>query len=470
MIMATTTTPSLALRRSKAEPQPKVHFMEREYFFVVFSILHLPLGLLMEQSPLVSTIHAIATFLVGLYILAFRRRAVNIILFSAYVIGAEVVWRATQAGIFWETGKYLTAFMLISLLFIYKRSTIPVPALLFFMILLISTPTTLLTNSLADVKDYVSYYLSGPFLIAVALISFSNFPLKDIDLLKLCRFMLAPLFAMSGAIVTHMASIDSITFINDSNDLFSAGFGPNQVSAMLGFGAILAFIIAVNCKMARLQQIFHFVTALVMIIQAILTFSRGGVLMALVVTAIATLLLFRVKRTREVLIVFVAIAPIIAFSYILPRLNDYTQGAFEIRFTDTQSSGRENLIEGDMVAFQTYPLWGAGPGGSEIFHLVDFYKASRSHTEYSRLLAEHGVIGVAAMALLAGIVVVNFFSKRTPLQFAILVPFAVWGFMFLAVNGFRLGAPAYMIGLSALGTLVPPSMKQEVAQQEEQPV
>lgn len=466
--MATTTSPSLALRRAKVEPQEKVSFLERPYFFVLFSLAHLLLGMALERSQAISTAHAVLTFLVGLYILFKRRTPQNIFYFAAYVIGAEVVWRATNARIFWETGKYLTIFVLLMMLLFYKRSTIPVPAVLFFMMLLISTPTILLTTSLTELRDYVSFYLSGPLLIAVSLIAFSNFSITDDQLTRLCRFMLVPLFALSGAVFMGVASAEGIQFINDSNSTFSAGFGPNQVSSMLGFGGILAFIIAVTVKMDKVQQILHFVGAFALMIQATLTFSRGGVFSALITAAITAVLLLRVKRAREVLFVVIAMAPIAAFSYVLPRLNEYTGGAFETRYTDTETSGREELVEGDMIAFQTYPLWGAGPGGSEQFHLLTFRKASRSHNEYTRILADHGVIGVAAMTLLAGIIVINFFSKRSPLQFGILVPFVVWGFLFLGVNGFRIGAPAFMIGLSALGTLVPPALRQDVEQTEEQ--
>src|SRR5688572_22274505 len=113
--MATTTSPSLAIKRSRFEPQPKISFMDRKYFFLLFSLAHLPLGIMMEQSRQFSTLHAALTFIVGLYILAKRRTAANVFYYTAYVVGIEVVWRANNAQIFWESGKYLTILMLLSL-------------------------------------------------------------------------------------------------------------------------------------------------------------------------------------------------------------------------------------------------------------------------------------------------------------------------------------------------------------------
>src|SRR5215212_5421371 len=80
---------------------------------VVFLIAHIPLAFLLRQSAALATLHALATLGIGLLWACFDRRQERTVYVIAYITGAEVLWRMTDARVFWEFGKY--AIVLIAL-------------------------------------------------------------------------------------------------------------------------------------------------------------------------------------------------------------------------------------------------------------------------------------------------------------------------------------------------------------------
>ena len=71
-----------------------------------------------------------------------------------------------------------------------------------------------------------------------------------------------------------------------------------------------------------------------------------------------------------------------------------------------------------------------------------------SHTEFTRLLAEHGVFGLLAIAILVSIAIAN--VHRQPITFgkALFVGMLVWSSLFMMNAGMRLAAPAFLWGMT----------------------
>ena len=77
-----------------------------------FILIHIPLAFLMRQLPEVATLHALLVLLLGLLWAAngqFHRASYA----AAYIVGAEVLWRINEAGVFWEYGKYAMILVLL---------------------------------------------------------------------------------------------------------------------------------------------------------------------------------------------------------------------------------------------------------------------------------------------------------------------------------------------------------------------
>jgi len=133
---------------------------------------------------------------------------------------------------------------------------------------------------------------------------------------------------------------------------------------------------------------------------------------------------------------------------ILPRLENVTGGALESRFTNTDPTNRVEIIKDELRVWRRYPILGVGPGGSK------FVGASTAHTEFARLPAEHGILGVVALLLLLIAAAKNIRKANSIEGKAIAVCLIGWSFLFMLNAAMRLAAPAFAFGL-AFATVVP---------------
>ena len=113
------------------------------------------------------------------------------------------------------------------------------------------------------------------------------------------------------------------------------------------------------------------------------------------------------------------------------------------------TTGRTALLEQDMTFFIENPVLGVGAGNIADLRLAHYGLPHTSHTEYSRLLAEHGLLGLIVIIIIFS----QFFNqvKRT----------RGWSKMFLATFGTfalfsmipaatRVALPLFLFGLGFL--------------------
>ncbi|MCB1053753.1 MAG: hypothetical protein KDC71_24325, partial [Acidobacteria bacterium] len=131
-------------------------------------------------------------------------------------------------------------------------------------------------------------------------------------------------------------------------------------------------------------------------------------------------------------------------------LNKTTNSAYKDRFSDFNATGRSQIARFEMKAFFENPLLGLGPGGAKIYR-SEMDLAQASHTEYTRLLAEHGLFGLACILiqiyLLFRILLSKVSAKDKMLSFSLML----WAVLFMTHAGMRLAAPAILFGLGAAG-------------------
>jgi hypothetical protein len=279
--------------------------------------------------------------------------------------------------------------------------------------------------------------------------------LSTVNLQRLFLAVLGPVMSIATIALSKVSSSD-IDFGSASNVAASGGFGPNQVSSILGLGALMAFlfyILSIRGSQKKapivgvlgwLRRFLMICLMIVFIAQSALTFSRGGLYNTFAGLAMAFFYLIRESRSR-LQFIFVALFLFGFSTYVLlPRLNSFTGGAFASRFENTDTTGRETMMELQLAKFESHPLFGVGPGRG-------YWQAS--HTEYTRLLSDHGLFGVVALFLLFVIVALNIKRARTMMSKAIVASLLAWSFAFMAHVGMRLAAPSLMIGVT-FATLV----------------
>ena len=118
------------------------------------------------------------------------------------------------------------------------------------------------------------------------------------------------------------------------------------------------------------------------------------------------------------------------------------------RFADSRSDGRDRLLAADLQVWLTHPILGVGPGQSRHAHFSLGHTALATHSEYARLLAEHGMFGLMSLVLLLVMGVRNIYRARTGGAVGLMLPVVAWGHLFLVTNAARLVSPFTLIGLT----------------------
>jgi hypothetical protein len=141
------------------------------------------------------------------------------------------------ARIFWETGKYATTGLLMLALIRFRPGwrTAILPAL--YLVLLVPGAVMAIDHfGLADAREPLSFNLSGPLAIAISVLFFSQLRVS-LEVLRLLMWpVVLPIVAMATAVLIGIVEAGPIHFTGEANLATSGGFGPNQVSAVLGFG------------------------------------------------------------------------------------------------------------------------------------------------------------------------------------------------------------------------------------------
>lgn len=433
-------------------PAPAVGKMARgEWAVLAFLFLHMPLALVLSRFGALPAYHALATLGLGVWWATVGKRLDLALCAACYTAGAEVLWRMTGTGLFWEFGKYgVSLILLLVLARLPSRRGTAWMTVLYFALLVPSALLTLRQLSLAETRDALSFNLSGPFSLTVAVLCFSSIRASAIDLRLLVCSLLAPILGVLAICSSStISAAGTIRFYAESNYVTSGGFGPNQVSAVLGLGALLALLIAFQSTQALLRWIFLGLTVAILT-QGVLTFSRGGVLNALICASFLGVHLIQQPRVRASILAILLLLTFVGSTLIFPRLNEWTGGALEERYATTGTGLRQTIAEEEIELWKENPALGVGPGMAKLYRSDPLGIEVAAHTEFTRLLAEHGTFGLAALILLIFIAARAYFTAPSPLEKAWVSSFAGWAFIEMSHSAMRIAAISVMFGLAIL--------------------
>src|ERR1051326_6992589 len=261
------------------------------------AILHAPLAIAMRHWDILATAHALATLLACIAIGIFSRRAVYVLGAMSYIAGAEVLWRMCKASIFWEFGKYSVCLLLIIALFRLKELRLPKLALLYFALLLPACLKTVLGFGIAGAVGQISFDLSGPLTLLLALCFLRNVSMTRTDLTGVLASVLPPTLGIA-AIALSTSYGAEIRFTGASNKALSGGFGPNQVASALALGALAALWIVFTARPTGVRKLALIALSLGLYAQSAITFSRSGVYLTGTSVLVAILMLSSDRRYR----------------------------------------------------------------------------------------------------------------------------------------------------------------------------
>lgn len=421
--------------------------------FLLFIAFHIPLAFAMYKFSYISTLHSYIVVVIGIWLALFSKSKDQVIYIGAYIAGAEVLWRMTGAGIFWEYGKYATALIFIIAILrwaLFRKSFLP---LVYFMLLVPSTFLLFMVHDPEKAGSFMSFNLSGPLALMVCVWFLSNTKISIEKMRHVLWTFIAPVIGICMLTIYSTLTASKIRFTDESNFITSGGFGPNQVSTILGLAALLIFMLYIF--MGNIRRFFRIILILLIIIfatQSVMTFSRGGIYLAAAGAAVSAFFLLKDSESRLKILGSIAAVALIANFVVLPYLETFTGGALSKRFMNIDPGMRGRIVQTDLELWKENPVLGVGPGLSKLNRLGLLYGVV-PHTEFTRLLAEHGLFGCLAIVMLAIMAFINLKRCSGLRERTLAGALMTWTFLFMGVNAMRLVAPAFIFGISFAAVL-----------------
>ena len=416
---------------------------------LLFLLAHLPLGLILYRSSWLAWLHPLAAFGLGFYWAAKKSEPLaKVATVACYIVGVEVLWRMAQSSIYWESGKYgITAMMVIALV---QRGhwRMPTGPLLYIGFLVPASIITIVTLSLSDARDRLSFNLSGPIALFVACWFFSHLKVTPQQLKRMLMIGTVPILSIALTTFFYTVSTENIRFHNESLFATSGGFGPNQVSSALGLGVFLCVSTLLIFKSGLKDNAYLAGLALFLAGSSVITFSRGGIFNAIgAIIIVIVIQLSDIKQGIRKLLVAGGFA-VVFLALLFPYLNEFTGGALQTRFTDSGTTNRTELIAADFQVFMSNPILGVGVGEAPRARQEQLGLRGASHTEFTRIVSEHGVLGIFSLIALGLGTLGVIARKRTITGKAFACGVVVWSSLFMLNAGMRVAAPALLWSLS----------------------
>jgi O-antigen ligase len=295
-------------------------------------------------------------------------------------------------------------------------------------------------------RKELSFNLSGPLALLACAWFFSKLQLSRGMIQKLLLCGLAPCLGIASLAIYGILTTPDIVFTTESNNELSGGFGPNQVATTLALGVVFAFWALLDERSSRGLRLVAAATMGLLVVQTALTYSRGGLYTAFGAIGAGLPFLMVDRRARMRVAVLIVAGLAVGRFVVLPRLDAFTQGTLVARFEQTDLTHRGEIGLAELELWREYPLFGVGPGGS-LHHRA--YRVA-AHTEFSRLVAEHGTFGFLACLMLVLGAVSNLRAVRSPKDRAMVATLTAFGVLYMLGAGMRLAIPSFVIGLTFL--------------------
>jgi len=422
-------------------------------------LFHVGVGLLataFRPAMIVYFLFVVAYFLYRIVLLPDKQR--EVLIAAAYMVGAEVFFRMTKAYFFYETGKYMVIlFLVIGMIYQgFKRTS-----LTYFIYLLLLFPGVYVSFLETEYDDKfrqnILFNLSGPICLTVAAMYCYGRTVTLKQMFSILNFMVYPIISMTIYVYFYNINIQAVITGTASTSATSGGFGPNQVATVLGLGAFILFsrfLIPYKNKLVHLVMMFWLMA---LSHRAIITFSRGGVFVAVAMMGVFAVILYFLSNVRtkfKLSYRIIAVAGGVLAIWLFSVLQ--TGGLIANRYTNKDALGREKsdittgrakLIDADFQAFTESPLYGIGVGRAKSYYEENLNTRIPSHNEISRMLSEHGSFGIIALLILLLAPLISKMNGRKNIYF---FPFIIFWILTIAHSSMRIAAPAFIYGLSLL--------------------
>jgi O-antigen ligase len=390
-------------------------------------------------------------------ILQNRNKNNEALMAAAYISGAEVYFRMTDAMIFYETGKYAVVIFLLIGMFFKGTSKKTTPFWSYLLILIPGILVASITLSYeAEFRKQIVFNLSGPICLGISALYCYYKKINKEDFQKVINYLLLPLISQTIFLFLFTPTLKEDIINLSGNYVATGGYGPNQISTVLGLGVFLLVTRFFTVK----NKLINFLDVILLILmgyRAVISFSRGGIFTSLI--CIISFLIFHYYTQRKfkqnyfsfkILLLIGSIMSIWTISSI--KTFGLIQNRYENRnlageLKDDVTTGRIDLLTTELQAFYEHPITGIGVGKGYEYRKENMGIEIASHNEFSRLLSEHGMFGVLALLILIFVPVLFWTKFKNNYYFM-----GFMAFWFLTINhsAMRIALPAFVYGLALL--------------------
>jgi len=426
---------------------------------LLFICIHLVIGFIATILP-IGKIYTLLIIVTGIIIILITRNKNEEALYLlSYLVGAEIFIRTINGAILYETGKYgLILFSLLGIFLGPIKGKISISLLIYILLLSIGIIFTQVPSG-ESIRKAIAFNLSGPISLAIFALycNFRHITIKELN--QLLFFVLLPIFSMISLVYFKTPSLEDLVFTTSSNFDTSGGFGPNQVSTMIGVGTfIIAIFIILRVQLSK-YLFLDIIFLAYFTYRGLLTFSRGGMLTAgVALVAFIGCIVLHKRLTFKKLFLYTSVSFALFIGVWLYTTN-ITGGLISNRYAGKNvkgvqkkdlSAGRGAIFEAQLESFYKSPFFGIGVGNGKYKRMETNLKTTAAaHNEISRLLEEQGILGFIALLILLFKPLVNIYFG-TMYQRSFLISFYVFWFLTINHSAMRLAFPGFIYGLSLI--------------------
>lgn len=392
-----------------------------------WTIFHTVLGVTSAFTPwgFILYFYAVLYFNFGASIKALTKGGILLFtLLLGYLQGFEQIAKVSRTFPFVpsEYAKYISIIFTLIALFVNKKQSNGLGIALLVLIM----PAIFYDRSgERGWAEVVNHFLS-PLAVALGVMLWGGYRPTDQSISRLMRVIWFGLLTVLVAVYIRTPDYDSLDFDLEANRSTAGGGSTNQVSTALGFGMFLTFFALYKRQKFSGYRLLDIGIMGLFALQTLLTFSRGGMFGSIIAmaTLVGASMLTKQKsadqganKKKNLAILYLAAGVVIL--YLVFNIVDNitggkltqryqgetagTAGGYAEKDLNRITSGRSGIIEEDLEVWQEYPLLGSGIGASPYLRMKyqtgDLFYIT-PHIEISRLLAEHGLLGLAYFIIL----------------------------------------------------------------------
>lgn len=431
---------------------------EKNYLFLI--LVHLLLGVVIYAAPFVSKLYGYFILFGGVYfVVKTRNRNNEVLLAAAYIVGSEVFLRMTGGNPNHEFSKYGVILFLSTGMYYSGFSKNAAPYWIFLLLLVpgivIGTQTLNLTT--VDIRKTILFNVSGPICLGFAALYCYNRKIRVEEVNNLLLVMGLPIVSCMMYLTLFTPDLKDALDGTGSNGLTSGGFGPNQVATALGLGMFIFFSRIILASRTKLFFAINLFLVLNITYRGLITFSRGGMITGFVMILILLAYLYKISKYRgKVKLNYLVVIIAITMSAIWVYTESQTGGLIGKRYNNQDAlgrtkksrfTGREEIAASEINAFIANPFFGIGVAKGTEYRLEQTGEVVASHNEITRMLAEHGSLGVAMLLILFFTPIFLYLDNKQNIYL-----FCFLLFWLLTINhaAMRTAAPSFVYALSLL--------------------